>query len=48
MPVLTFTPKRKPPRRATAPRFYDSFAAEAKEVIENGYIFDFLPDFKAS
>lgn len=37
MPLST-TPKRNPPRPATARRFLDSFAAQAKEVIENDYL----------
>ncbi len=42
------TPKSEQPERGKPRLFLDSFAAEAKEVIENGYIFDFLSDFKAS
>ena len=44
----TFTPKSEQPERSKPRLSLDSFAGQAKEVINRACIFEFLSEFKAS
>ena len=48
MPAPTNTLKSEQPERGKPRLFLDSFTAQAKEVVDHAYIFDFLSEFKAS
>ena len=48
MLALTFIPKSGQPERSKPRLSLDSFAAQAKEVIDHAYLFDFSSEFKAS